>query len=60
MARLYRKVSCENNTPPIFYLPPTIYQLKKPFKGIQFIYAEPEVSFYWKKTTNNYLYREVA
>ena len=56
MARWFRKVGCESNVPPIFFLQPTRYKLKNPFnENIVFIYAEPYIDKEsWKKLTNNY------
>lgn len=56
MARYFRKVGCELNVPPLFFLKPTLYKLKTPFNGgVTWIYAEPLIDKEsWKKFMNNY------
>ena len=61
MGRFFRSLSCDFNGPPIFFLPPVIYQLKDPytFNGIKTIYAEPEIDMdAWQKLTNNWTHCE--
>jgi hypothetical protein len=54
MARVFRKMSCEFNGPPIFFLPPSIYKLDKPFKGAKYIYTEPMIdTSKWERRSNN-------
>jgi hypothetical protein len=55
MARLYRRETSKFNALPIFFLPPTIYKLNKPFNGVSYIYAEPMIDITnWQKYSNNY------
>jgi hypothetical protein len=55
MAKYFRKLSCKHNAPPIFFLPPILYQLETPFKGTKILYAEPYIDqTEWKKYSNNY------
>ena len=59
MAKCFRLLGCEFNAPPIFFLVPTIYKLKEPFNGINYIYAEPMIDLKeWKKISNNFNYCE--
>ena len=55
MARCFRHLGCDHDVPPIFFLSPTLYRLEKPFNGISYIFAEPEIDVEkWQKLTTNH------
>ena len=58
MAKLYRKLTCEMNMTPLYFVPPILYELDEPFYGCKLLYAEPfideEESGDWHRYTNNF------
>ena len=60
MSKIYRQLTCSFNAPPLFFVPPLLYELETQFMGTSLIYAEPligeEAGGEWQKYTNNYDY----
>lgn len=58
LARIFRTIfKNEAKIPPIFYATPYLYTLKTPFKGVEFLYVEPNIDFEgkrWQKFTDNF------
>ena len=59
MAKIYRQLTCEFDSAPIYFLPPMLYELETRFMGTKLLYAEPYISqdgasTTWSKYTNNY------